>query len=157
MRHTDTLQFAEEMGLLWESSGGPRMAGRVLGWLLVCDPAEQTAAELATALSASKGSISTTTRSLIQMRLVEKVAIAGQRSVRLRITPGAWRRVLHEQIATITSLRELASRGLDSTDGHDESHRARLQEMHHTYAFFELEYPKLLVRYDEWRASLEDT
>lgn len=151
-----TLQFAEELGLLWETSGAPRMAGRVLGWLLVCDPAEQTAAELAHALSASKGSISTTTRSLIAVGLIEKVAIPGQRSARLRITPGAWSRVLHAKVAAMTRFREMAERGLDALPADDAERRARLQEMHDTYAFFEREYPKLLDQYDEWRAARED-
>src|ERR1035437_326450 len=44
------------------------MTGRVLGWLLVCDPPEQTAAELAEALSASKGAISGATSSLVRAR-----------------------------------------------------------------------------------------
>ena len=34
------------------------MAGRMRGWLLICDPPEQTAAELADALQASRGAIS---------------------------------------------------------------------------------------------------
>ena len=42
--------FAEEVGLFFERSGMTRMAGRILGWLLVCDPPHQTLNDLAEAL-----------------------------------------------------------------------------------------------------------
>ena len=40
------------------------MAGRMWGWLLICEPPEQTAAEIAEALQASRGAISGTARIL---------------------------------------------------------------------------------------------
>ena len=46
---------------LSQNYGFPRMTGRVLGWLLVCDPAEQTAVQLqeATALISGMGTLGT--------------------------------------------------------------------------------------------------
>ena len=38
--------FVEEMGQYLTSVGMTPMAGRMLAWLLICDPAEQTAADL---------------------------------------------------------------------------------------------------------------
>lgn len=49
------------------------MVGRALGWLLVCEPPEQSAAELAETLQASKGSISTATRVLLRLGFIERV------------------------------------------------------------------------------------
>ena len=66
------------------------MTGRVLLWLLVCEPAEQTAAQLAEALQASTGTISTGTRMLERMRLAERSHVRGERADRPRIRPGAW-------------------------------------------------------------------
>src|SRR5437762_2128546 len=73
-------QLVEEIGLWFERSGVPRMAGRVLGWLLLCDPAEQTMQQLADHLDASMGSISTMLRLLGQLGLIEKSSIPGERS-----------------------------------------------------------------------------
>jgi hypothetical protein len=61
------MQLVEDTGLHFESAGLPRMTGRVLGWLSICHPLQQAAAELAAASSASSGSISTTARSLVHM------------------------------------------------------------------------------------------
>ena len=51
-------RFVEEMGQMLASYGMTPMAGRMWGWLLICEPAEQTASEIADALHASRGAIS---------------------------------------------------------------------------------------------------
>jgi hypothetical protein len=40
--------------------GVPLIAGRILGWLMICDPPEQSAAERAEAIGASRASLTTT-------------------------------------------------------------------------------------------------
>ena len=71
--------YAEDFGLLFEGFGLPRMVGRVLGVLLISDPPELSAEELAEALQASRGSISSATRSLIGMGLVQRRTKRGER------------------------------------------------------------------------------
>ena len=44
-------RFVEEMGQMLASYGMTPMAGRMWGWLMICEPAEQTAAEIAEALA----------------------------------------------------------------------------------------------------------
>src|SRR6516162_11727046 len=84
-------RFVEELGVLLElEAGAPRMVGRVLGWLLVCDPPEQSAAEVAQRLQASKGSISTATRVLLRMGMIERVRLRGERFDRFLARPEAW-------------------------------------------------------------------
>ena len=60
----DEAAFVEEMGQYLASYGMTPMAGRMWGWLLICEPPEQTAAEIAEALQASRGSVSGTARLL---------------------------------------------------------------------------------------------
>ncbi|HEX7974611.1 MAG TPA: MarR family transcriptional regulator, partial [Anaerolineales bacterium] len=71
--------FVEEVALVFEEIGIARMAGRILGWLLISNPPHQSADELAEALQASKGSISTMTRLLIQADLIERIGLPGER------------------------------------------------------------------------------
>ena len=147
--------FVEEQGLLWEGSGLPRMTGRILGWLLVCQPAEQTAAQLAEALTASKGSISTSTRLLLQLRLLERVSLPGERSTYFRIAEGAWGRYIMAEHSRVTLFREGAERGLALLEGRPAEQRARLLEFRDLFAFIEREYPLLLEHYAQWRADKE--
>ena len=51
-------QFVEECGLYFEGIGLTRMAGRIIGWLLISDPPHQTQGDLVEVLQASKSSIS---------------------------------------------------------------------------------------------------
>ena len=147
--------FVEEMGLLWEGMGIPRMTGRIVGWLLVCDPAHQTAGELAHALAASKGSISTNTRALIQMGLIERMALPGKRATYFRISEGAWPRFVLTEHARMGLFREAADRGLSVLADAPEARRARLNEFRDLFLFLEREYPLLLQHYAEWRAARE--
>jgi hypothetical protein len=38
----EELAFVEEFGRLLEEEGAPRIAGRILGWLLICEPPHQS-------------------------------------------------------------------------------------------------------------------
>jgi DNA-binding transcriptional regulator GbsR (MarR family) len=143
--------FVEEIGVMFEQSGMPRMSGRILGWLLICDPPHQTSDQLAEGLQASKGSISTMTRLLIQVGLVEKIGLPGQRRDYFRIKPGAWSQIMRTSMGQITLFRQLAERGLDLLPDQQSDRRLRLEEMRDLYAFFEREFPVLLEHWEQER------
>jgi len=48
--------LVEEFGLLYEEMDGTRMAGRVSGWLLLCDPPAQSLTQIAVTLGREQGS-----------------------------------------------------------------------------------------------------
>lgn len=62
-RHLDRSEqerrFCDELDLFWDATGGSRMAGRVLGALLLADPPQMSSAELVAFLGVSAGSVST--------------------------------------------------------------------------------------------------
>lgn len=66
MRYYEEMHFVEDISLYFEQMGLPRMAGRVLGVLLICDPPAQSLTDLCERLQASKSSVSTTTRLLTE-------------------------------------------------------------------------------------------
>ncbi|NNL96709.1 MAG: MarR family transcriptional regulator, partial [Acidimicrobiia bacterium] len=72
MVERDELTFVEEMGALFERLGYGRMAGRVWGYLLVVDAEQVSAADLVEALDSSPSAISTATRVLISLGLVDR-------------------------------------------------------------------------------------
>ncbi len=111
-RDEDLVSFADTVGLFYEDLGLPRAWGRVLGWLLVCEPEYQSAEDLATVLHASRGSISMATRSLIRAGSVERHTKRGDRRTYYRIRPGAWTNVFEQHIRTTRRLRELAISGV---------------------------------------------
>lgn len=133
---------------MFELVGFPRMSGRIFGWLLISDPPQQSTGELATGLQASKGSISTMTRLLIQIGLIERVSIPGERRDYFQIKPHAWSQLTKQRIAQITSFRQLAEKGLSLLEGSSPPLQERLQEMRDIHAFWERELPLLDKRWE---------
>ncbi len=139
----------EEVGLAFEQTGMPRMAGRILGWLMISNPPHQSTGELTEALLASKGSISTTTRLLIQIGLIERLSLPGQRRDYFRIKTGAWHQMLTDSMVQITAFRQLVERGLELIEDKAHFNRRWLEEMRDMYAFFEREFPAMLERWEQ--------
>lgn len=150
-RQFEQKHFIEEVGLLFEMVGLPRMAGRVFGWLLISNPPHQSPSELAIVLQASKGSISTMTRLLVQIGLIERISLPGQRRDYFRIKLNAWSELTKQRMAQITAFRQLAERGLELLPDEDPNLRRRLEEMRDMHAFCERELPLMLDRWEQQR------
>jgi hypothetical protein len=132
--------------MLLERDGLPRMAGRIFGWLLVCEPPEQSAEDLAAAVHGSKASMSTMTRVLVQAGLIEKVRAPGARRDTFRIRPGQWQQMWQSRMQLLHEGTALTGRGLELLAGRPAAARVRLQELHHQYLLVERYMPELLAR-----------
>ena len=147
MQNAEIRQFIEDMGIRYEQEGFPPMAGRMAGWLLLCEPAHQTAGELARELDASPGSISAMTRLLTQCGMVERVGVPGQRTAAYRIKTGAASEIMSGWLEKTRAMRALLERGLDLGAELGEDARRRLQEQRDFHAFIERELPPLLEKW----------
>ena len=148
-RKFEEKHFIEEVGLLFEMVGLPRMSGRILGWLLICDPPHQSNSELIEALQASKASISTMTRQLMQTGLIEKISLPGERRDYFQIKPNAWSQIAKQRISQIKAFRKLAEKGLSLLEDAAPQEQQRLAEMHDIHAFWERELPLLDERWEK--------
>jgi hypothetical protein len=145
-------QFIEDVGLYFESQGVPRMAGRLLAWLLICDPPEQTMPAMVQRLKVSKGSVSTMLRLLQQFQLVERTSRPGIRADFYRITPDFGERVMAGAVQKFAAFRFITERGLAMLDaaGASPARRARLEDLDDIYRFLERKFPSLA---EEWRTQ----
>jgi DNA-binding transcriptional regulator GbsR (MarR family) len=144
-------RFIEEIGLVFDSLHLPRMAGRVLGAILIGPADGMTAAELAEALAASKGSVSGMTQLLIHYRFIERTVRGGDRRDRFAVKSGAWARMMLWRVELLQRLQELAADGLEmlGPDGNPEP----LEEVRDMYAFLERELPRLFDRWETERTT----
>jgi DNA-binding transcriptional regulator GbsR (MarR family) len=142
-------RFVEEIGLVFDSLHLPRMAGRVLGAILIGPADGMTAADLVETLQASKGSISNMTQLLVHYRFIERTVRGGDRRDRFVVRSGAWARMILWRIELLERLQELAADGLAllGPDANPEP----LEEVRDMYAFLERELPKLFDRWEEQR------
>jgi hypothetical protein len=142
-------QFAEELGIVGEQLGMPRMVARLLGWLLICDPPQQSSAELARALGVSRASISIATRLLEAPGWIRRTAVPGARGHSFEVVPGAYAEMPAAEM--FGKLRRAIERGLAALDEPDGPRAARLREAHDFYAYVEREVPLVVARYKEHR------
>ncbi len=110
MNH-DKLKYIEEFGLMFEQMGITRMAGRVFGYLIVCDEDAVSFSQIKDALQASKGSISGTMKQLQQIGMVEAVSLPGDRKTYFRISEMQISDILKSRIKQFTAFAELLERG----------------------------------------------
>lgn len=145
-------QFIEEFGIVMEQTGLPRMAGRILGWLLISDSPHQSSEQLVNGLEASKGSISSMTRLLIQINLIERMSLPGVRRDYFRIRADAWHNMIRRGLEDeIKMVRQLAERALELLADKPPRTRQWLEEMCDVYNFLEREFPTLLERWAQQR------
>jgi DNA-binding transcriptional regulator GbsR (MarR family) len=121
-------QYAEEFGLLYSKVGMPPAFGRLLGWLMICEPAEQTSSELAEALHLSRGSVSTGMRMLEGAKLARRVARPGLREHAYEMLPDGLITGTMNGKAIWSALSDQLAKGVELIGGDDvpEAQRARI-------------------------------
>jgi len=117
--------FAQHFGL-------PPITGRILGWLLICDPPEQSAGAIADAIGASRASLTTSMRLLTAGEFVRRRHRPGERTTFFRIDDDAWERVIRQRIIGMASLREITEDAM-ALIGPDNERASRVRAAH---AFF---------------------
>ena len=121
--------FIEDIGLFFEQMGMPRIAGRMIGYLLIAEPEAQSVNDITEALKASKSSISVMARLLVDNGLIERVASPVPRRDYYRFKPGGWILYLRHWMGLMSELHNITERGLALMDGksRSEEHTSELQ------------------------------
>ena len=117
--------FVQDFGL-------PPITGRILGWLLICEPAEQSAGEIAEAIGASRASLTSSMQLLTAGGLVRRRTRPRQRTTYFCIDDDAWEKLIRRRIATMTALQTITSDAM-ALIGPDSERAARVRAAH---AFF---------------------
>ncbi len=77
--------FIDQFSVYWQSGGGARIEGRIAGYLLISESPGVSAEELAQALGASRGSVSTYIR-----RLIDRGFVKLTRRLGIGLTTTSW-------------------------------------------------------------------
>jgi DNA-binding transcriptional regulator GbsR (MarR family) len=129
MPRDEQLTFADHMGRFYARRYGyPPMVGRVLGYLLVCDPPAQTIAELSEALLASRSAITGALDVLERTDTIRRSRAAGERSDRVRIDFSS-AQARGFDITEYQDLHDLAREGLEVLSDGAPERRAELLEL----------------------------
>jgi len=146
------LTFADHMGRFYARRYSfPPMVGRLIGYLAVCDPPEQSIGELAEALLASRSAIAGAVNALETMHTVRRTRAAGERMDRVRIDMSS-PQSLGMDVSEYEELAELAREGLEVLRDAPADRRAVLLETSAFAAFLLEQIPRMQ---QEWQARRE--
>ena len=144
IEYFEEMHFIEDIGLFFEQMGMPRMAGRILGVLLISDPPSQSITEIGEKLKASKSSVSIMARLLVENGLIERVASPIPRRDYYRFKPGGWILYMHQWLGLMSELHQITERGLTLIGTKSADLKKRLQEAHDLFSMIEEKFPALL-------------
>jgi len=142
----EELHFIEDIGLYFEQMGLPRMAGRILGALLISESPSQSITDLSERLNASKSSISIMARLLVERGLIERVASPVPRRDYYRFKPGGWITYMRQWLGLMAGLHQITERGMQLMVGKPDPLKQRLQEAHDLFSTVEQEFPPILEK-----------
>lgn len=146
------ITYADHMGRFYARRYGyPPMVGRVLGYLSVCDPREQTLGELSDALLASRSAIAGAVKTLEDLGAVRRSRAAGERADRVFVDVNSSRATGFD-VSEYREMGELAREGLETIDGTPIERRAVLLEMSALADFLTDRIPAL---HEEWKKHRE--
>ena len=148
---TGERQITELMGTWFSSLGVPRSTGQIFGYLMACDPAEQSAGEIARATGMSRASVSSGARMLLQLSAIEERHRVGDRKTYYRLRSGWWVQAATTKMSGFDRVADEARRikaagSVTRTDG--------LDELIAFSEFWSEEIPKLRERWERRREAL---
>jgi len=141
-------EMVERMGVWFSSLGSSRATGQIFGYLIVCDPAEQAAGDIAAGTGMSRASVSSGARMLVQLQAIEERHRVGDRKTYYRLRSSWWVQAATTKMSGFGQLADearsiKAAGGLTRTDG--------LDEMIEFAQFWSEEMPKLRERWEQQR------
>jgi hypothetical protein len=127
--------------------------GRLLGYLAVCDPPDQSINELADALLASRSAIAGAVKAVEAVRVVRRTRATGERMDRVRIDLSS-PQALGMDTSEYEELRELAREGLEVLRDKPAERRAALLEVSAFSDFLVEQMPRMQQEWEARRAAL---
>lgn len=138
--------FIEQMGLMTQAEGGPRIAGQILGFLIV-EGEPRTLTQMTEALRISKGSASTNARLLENKGTVRRVSALGQRQDAYEAVeePGlSMLESMAERFRDSAEVIEAIAAGFPADDAQARGRVEKFAQFHRDSAIF----------FDKWMAQL---
>jgi DNA-binding transcriptional regulator GbsR (MarR family) len=137
--------YIERVGRWWELVGS-RSAGRILGWLMICEPPHRSSTELQSDLQLSAGSVSAQTNALERVGFVERITFPADRASYYQLRPHVWVELMRSEQDRLQELLQLARAAGDvlPSDRPD-----RVTDLARVSDFFLAEWPDLMDRLSE--------
>jgi len=142
--------FIDRMGLVAEADGLSRIAGRIMG-LMVLEGGPLSFSEIAERLDISRASVSTNTRFLERIGVIERVMIKGERQDHFQLAKAPYARLLEGSVARIKKAEDVVADARAELGPDDTERRKRLDELGAFYEALAANFEELVARFDDQR------
>lgn len=151
---TEAIAFIEEAGLTFESFDMPRMAGRIIGYLMVSDKGMVSFDEFVRVLQASKSSISTNARTLVNARLIKPVSMPGDRKTWYVLSPDiSLKEILSREHLLTIGMNKLFVKGLKIRSNPTDETSLWVKEIIDFTQWYINKFPEILAEWEEYKKS----
>lgn len=148
-------EFVEKVAQYYfENDGMPHDRGRVVGWMMICDPAEQTAADIEKALSVPRAAIDRIVDQLTPendpVSVFERSGTL-QENYTVRLRENGWGPKVRGIFSEFPDFHRIAEAGLTGlrAENASEDRLRRLVNMERFLGFVSAEMPAILERYEQ--------
>lgn len=149
---TKVREFVEQLALVLTEMGFPPMPARVWAAAMCSDEDTLTPGDLAERLEVSPAAISGAVRYLLQVALMERVAVPGSRRQHYRVPVGLWYEAFANRDAVMARFSQVTEYGVGVL-GAATPAGARIAEIRDFFGFVAVEMPKLLARWQVERTQ----
>jgi DNA-binding MarR family transcriptional regulator len=151
MNNDSILLFSDHVGRFYAKQYGfPPVVGRLMGYLLVCEPIEQSIGDIADALLTSRSAITGAVKMLETQRLINRSRPAGRRADLISIAPSGWEKTGFE-VAEYQEQANLAREGLEILKDASPERRQALEEIYALCEFLVERMPRLLEEFQSYQ------
>ena len=144
--HDKQSAYLAEFSTFARSYGLPSSAAKILAFLLICNPAQQTASSVQSHLHLSAGSTNTGLLLLVRVGMVERTKTAGSKLYYYEIHPESFKRAILGCLQSASISRELAEKGLEM-----DANNTRLTAMRDVFGLIEQELPRIIKKLPEYK------
>jgi DNA-binding transcriptional regulator GbsR (MarR family) len=128
-------QFVAQMEAFCIATGMPPSVSRILTYLTICQPSQQTSRMISESLDLSTGSVSEALTMLRKIEIIARTKKTGDKRFYYELDPDGWKRATIKKFSMLDAGVQLANSGLKIAPKN-----ARLQSMHTMYSLFSREF-----------------
>ncbi len=150
--HNAVTSFVEKLAICGEEDGLPRIAGRLIGFLMMHEQA-YSLDDLAEALQISKASVSTNARMLEDKGILVRTSSPGDRRDYYEIAPGHFEKFIQNAQRKVQRFHDLVEEALAGLPVSERIPRHRLREARLFYRFL---MARLAEHQEKWREVLRE-
>lgn len=144
-------EIIERIGVYYEKKGLQPVVGRIMGLLLVAEPAEATFEEIQEELQISKSAVSTALTFLQAKETVEYTTKPGERKRYFKLRMRDWKTELKKEFDEVLDMETLINEIIDLKENRKSEFCCSLLEMKDFFKFMKKELPLLLKKFEASR------